>query len=553
MSITVPSGIEPKLPDELAQAIDERLAWAREQDVLRRVWAKDASLWGAGEDDPAGRLGWLTIAERSLAQLDGAIAFAEELRAEGVGDCVLLGMGGSSLAPEVLWRTLGARAGFLRLHVLDSTHPDAVARLQARLTLERTLFLISSKSGGTLEPRAMQAYFHALAPDGRRWAAVTDPGTALEALARAQGFRRTFHGAPDVGGRYSALSAFGVVPGALIGADVGALLERAQAAAGEDDPAGAPEASRAVWLGLALGELARRGRDKLTLVVDAPLGSLGLWLEQLIAESTGKRGTGIVPVADEPLGAPEAYGADRAFVHLCDATAAGDGEAARRLDALASAGHPVIALPFTDARDLGAIFFDWELAVAVAGAVLGVNPFDQPNVQEAKDLTNATIAAYVREGRFPPEDGEAVDAGRAGGALRALLAHVRVGSYVATMAYLAGDPALDAALARLRTAIRARTRAATTVGYGPRFLHSTGQLHKGGPPSGAFLQLVDEGRAGVEVPSAGYDFAALVRAQAIGDAGALRRRGLPFLRVHVGEDAAAGVRALAGALERDVG
>jgi glucose-6-phosphate isomerase len=540
-----------RVTDAQARAIHERLKWAHDTQLLARSWGRDDSLWGAGEDAPSERLGWLTIAERSLQELDAFEDFTRELRSEGFSDCALLGMGGSSLAPEVLWQTFGAADDGLRLHVLDSTHPGAVAQLQRRLELERTLFLVSSKSGGTLEPRSMHAYFHSLVPNGRQWAAVTDPGTALEALAREQGFRETFHGAPDIGGRYSALSAFGVVPGVVIGAPMRTLLERAQATVRDARAATLPEHVRAARLGLALGALAQEGRDKLTLIVDAPLRSLGLWLEQLIAESTGKQSVGIVPIADEPLGPPEVYGEDRVFVHVCDMDNR-DGATLQALDALGAAGHPVLPVTFTDAADLGVLFFDWELAVAIAGAVLGINPFDQPNVQEAKDLTVATIEAYARDGDFPQEDAAAVAGDAATGGLRELLTHAAAGSYVATMAYLAPDPALDVALTRLRTVIRERTRAATTVGYGPRFLHSTGQLHKGGPPSGVFLQLVDNAQPELEVPGAGYDFAALVRAQAIGDGNALRRRGLPFLRIDVGEDAAAGVMALAAALESEV-
>lgn len=544
-----PASVEARLTDEQARAIGARAAWAQDEAVLRRVWSRDDSLWSAGDDTPSDRLGWLTIAEQSLEHLDEVLALAAALRDEGFTDCALLGMGGSSLAPEVLWETFGARDGGLRLHVLDSTHPDAVAALQATLPLDRTLFLVSSKSGGTLEPRSMHAHFHALVPDGRQWAAVTDPGTALEQLAREQGFRAVFHGAPDIGGRYSALSAFGVVPAALIGADVRGLLERAEVAARAADPSLAPGDAPALWLGLALGELARQGRDKLTFVVDEPLASMGLWLEQLVAESTGKHGKGIVPIADEPLGAPGVYGDDRVFVHLRRTDGTGD-TACPKLDALGDAGHPVIHLPFDDALDVGALFFHFELAVAVAGAVIGINAFDQPNVQSAKDLTVSTIEAYVRDGAFPAADASSVRGEEAAAALRALLdEHAGLGAYVATMAYLApGDAAVDEALTALRTAIRARTRAATTVGYGPRFLHSTGQLHKGGAPTGVFLQLVDASTTAVDIPGAGYDFAALVRAQAIGDGQALTSRGLPFLRVELDGGAAAAIGALAAGL-----
>ncbi|MBS1869072.1 MAG: bifunctional transaldolase/phosoglucose isomerase [Actinobacteria bacterium] len=525
-----PASVEARLTDAQAQAIGARAAWAHEQHVLRRVWAKDDALWPAGDDKPSQRLGWLGVADQSLEQLGDVLELARELHAEGFTDCALLGMGGSSLAPEVLSRTFGASG--LRLHVLDSTHPDAVAALEAALPLDRTLFLVSSKSGGTLEPRAMHAHFHARVPDGRHWAAITDPGTSLEQLAREQGFRRVVHGAPDIGGRYSVLSAFGVVPAALIGADVRGLLARAEVAARAADPSLPPGHAPALWLGVALGELANGGRDKLTLVVDEPLESFGLWLEQLVAESTGKRGKGIVPVAGEPLGAPEEYGEDRVFVHLQRTSGEGDADVAAKLDALVGAGHPVIAFPFDEPLDLGAQFFHWELAVAVAGAVIGVNPFDQPDVQSAKDATVATIEAYVRDGSLPEEP--AVSGAQAAEALRELLdAHAQAGAYVATMAYLAPDPAVDDALTALRTAIRRRTQAATTVGYGPRFLHSTGQLHKGGPPTGVFVQLVDRSDTQVDVPGERYDFATLVRAQAIGDGQALRARGLPFLRVEL--------------------
>jgi transaldolase/glucose-6-phosphate isomerase len=565
-----PASVEARLTDEQARAIGARAAWAQDEQVPRRVWSRDDSLWPAGDDKPSERLGWLTIAEQSLEHLDDVLAFVEELRTEGFTDCALLGMGGSSLAPEVLSQTFGSGVpepaawpaeagpppgiadGALRLHVLDSTHPDAVAALEAKLPLDRTLFLVSSKSGGTLEPRSMHAHFHALVPDGRQWAAITDPGTQLEALAQDEGFRRVFHGAPDIGGRYSALSAFGIVPAALIGADVRGLLERAEVAARAADPSLPPGHAPALWLGCSLGELANGGRDKLTFVVDPPLTSLGLWLEQLVAESTGKRGKGIVPIADEPLAGPEEYGADRVFVHLHRTSGEGDAAVAAKLDALADAGHPVIAFPFDEPLDLGALFFHFELAVAVAGAVIGLNPFDQPDVQAAKDLTVATIEAYVRDGAFPAEDAGSVGGDEAAVALRELLdAQAGLGTYVATMAYLAPDPAVDGALTALRTAIRHRTKAATTVGYGPRFLHSTGQLHKGGAPIGVFVQLVDDSDTTVEIPGQRYDFAALVRAQAIGDGQALRSHGLPFLRIELDGDRAAAIERLATALGAD--
>jgi transaldolase / glucose-6-phosphate isomerase len=378
---------------------------------------------------------------------------------------------------------------------------------------------------------------------------VTDPGTALESLAHEQGFRRTFHGAPDVGGRYSALSAFGVVPAALIGADVRGMLERAEVAARASEPGLAGGQAPSLWLGLALGELALSGRDKLTFVIDPPVEGLGLWLEQLVAESSGKRGRGIVPIADEPLGAPHEYGPDRVFVHVHDEHR-DDAETQRRLDALAAAGHPVVTIPFAERRDLGAQLFHAELTTAVACTVLEVNAFDQPDVQAAKDLTSATIDAYLRERRLPADDAPAHAGAAAAEALRALLdAHAGPGAYVALLAFL--PPRFDAALTALRLAIRRRTGAATSAGYGPRYLHSTGQLHKGGPPSGVFVQLVHERPDEQPIPGLGYGFATLLQAQALGDGRALRERGRPFLRIEVGEDPAAAIEALAAALEED--
>ena len=402
-----PASIEAHLTDAQARAIGARAAWSCDQNVLRRVWSKDDSLWGPGDDKPSERLGWLTIAEQSLEHLDDVLAFVDEVRADGFTDCALLGMGGSSLAPEVFRQTFGTADGFLKLHVLDSTHPDAVAALEAALPLDKTLFLVSSKSGGTLEPRSMHAHFHALAPEGRQWAAVTDPGTALEALAQEQGFRRVFHGAPDIGGRYSALSAFGVVPAALIGADVRGLLERAEIARARPTRRWRPATRRrcgsgsrwASWRSAAATSSRSRRRAA---------RPTGLWVEQLVAESTGKHGKGIVPIADEPLGDPGEYGDDRVFLHLQNGRGEGDAERSSRLEALADAGHPVIVIPFEEKIDLGAVMFHAEMAIAVAGVVLGINSFDQPNVQAAKDLTVATIEAYVRDGSFPSADAGSV-------------------------------------------------------------------------------------------------------------------------------------------------
>ena len=555
-----PKGIDTRLAAEDAEPIGERVSWADEQHVQRRIWRKDHSLWSPERKEVTDRLGWLRVSEEMLEHLDELEEFAARAQADGLTDCVLLGMGGSSLAPEVLRRSFGDDGG-LRLHVLDSTHPDTVARVGSEAPADTSLFIVASKSGTTLEPTCFYRYFRGQIADPDRFVAITDPGTPLEDLGRSEGFRHVFRANPEIGGRYSALSDFGMVPATAAGIDTREVLERAEVAVHTTMPTLPCSRSGPLWLGLAIGELARRGRDKLTFVVDEPLSSFGLWAEQLVAESTGKHGTGIVPISGEPLGQASAYGEDRVFAHLRNGSAP-DGDADRGLAELADAGHPVIEVPFEDPVDLGALFFTWEFAVAVAGAVLGINPFDQPNVQQAKDLTSEVIDSYVREGGFPPEEPAATDgplsvfetdSGTVGDALAALLSDAGPGRYFATLAYVPESPGADAALVALRTAVRDARRCATTTGYGPRYLHSTGQLHKGGTPSGIFLQVTSEAGARVEVPEAGYDFGALVRAQAIGDLRALRQNGLPALRVHITGDPADGLRALTDAVAAAVG
>ena len=544
-----PPTIETAIPDALEPAIAARVKRAAEERVPQRVWRKDDTLWGeAGAPEVGNRLGWLTVTEQMREALPELHEFVRQCRADGLTDAVLLGMGGSSLAPEVIRRSFGERANGLRLHVLDSTDPGAVLAVERLVDLERTLFIVSSKSGGTVEPMSFFHFFHARVREalgdgeaaGDRFVAITDPGTSLVELASDNGFRRVFENDPDIGGRYSALSYFGLLPAALMGADVEALLDSAQVAeqacANYDHSA----SNQGLWLGLSLGELALQGRDKLTLAVSEPIESFGLWAEQLVAESTGKQGKGILPVADEPLGAPEAYGDDRVFCHLRDPDAAApDAEAAaERIRALAEAGHPTLTLNGHGAEDLGRIFFFAEFATAVAGWVLGINPFDQPNVKEAKDNTNSVLEQYTRDGVLPEID-DADDE-----ALRRLLADAAPPRYVAIMGYVEPSEAFDAAVAELRATIRDATRATTTFGYGPRFLHSTGQLHKGGPPNGIFLQLIHDGGEDLDIPGAGYSFGTLKHAQAIGDLQTLRAHGLPAERVLLDGDAAGAVRDL---------
>ncbi|MEA2386266.1 MAG: transaldolase / glucose-6-phosphate isomerase [Thermoleophilaceae bacterium] len=531
-----PSTFDSNIPDDLEPAIAAQVKRAADEEVARRVWRKDETLWGGPGPELGNRLGWLTISETMLEQCADLSAFVDEVRRDGYTDCALLGMGGSSLGPEVIRQSFGPLERGLRLHVLDSTDPGAVRELEGSLDLAKTLFLVSSKSGGTIETLSHFRYFFERAGgNGAQFVAITDPESPLQQLAEEHGFRRVFRNDPDIGGRYSVLSYFGIVPAALMGIDVAAVLERAQIAEQvcrhDDDSA----SNSGLWLGIAMGELANNRRDKLTFVVEEPLSSFGLWVEQLIAESTGKEGKGTLPVADEPLAGPDAYGDDRVFVHL---RSGGEGAHDQAVAELARAGHPVFTLDAEGPEDLGRIFFFAEFATAVAGWVLGINPFDQPNVQEAKDNTAKVLEQVQADGALPEVE-EGTDE-----ALRDLLASAAPPNYVAIMGYVQPSDAFDEAIAELRSAIRELTRCTTTFGYGPRFLHSTGQFHKGGPPTGLFLQLIHDGAEDVQIPGAAYTFGTLKNAQATGDLQTLRAHGLPAERVRLEGDAADGVRQL---------
>jgi transaldolase/glucose-6-phosphate isomerase len=529
-----PPTIQAQIPDDLEPRIAERVRKAMVEDVAHRIWKKDDTLWGpAGQAEVANRLGWLTFVDTVLEAVDDLEAFAREVRDEGFHDVVLLGMGGSSLAPEVIRQSFGAQDGWPALHVLDSTDAGAIRTVAAHVDLEHTLFLVSTKSGGTIETLSLFRYFWSLRPEGRQFVAITDPGSGLADLASEHGFRRTFLNDPEIGGRYSALSYFGLVPAALMGADVRGVLERAGVAEQNCLTFDSSNTNSGLWLGLAWGELALAGRDKLTYVVDPPLQSFGLWVEQLIAESTGKQGKGIVPIVGEPLGEPDAYGDDRTFLYLRHVDQP-DADTDAKVDALAKAGHPVIIRTIHGPTDLGRLFFFAEFAIAVAGWVLEINPFDQPNVQEAKD---ATARVLDESGEDQPDaDDEA---------LRALVSGLDAPGYLAIMGYLEPSEDVDAAVTELRAAVRDAKHAATTFGYGPRFLHSTGQLHKGGPSAGRFLQLVHDSEPDVAIPEAGYSFTRLKHAQAIGDLETLRAHDLPAERVTLSGGApAAGIRAL---------
>jgi transaldolase/glucose-6-phosphate isomerase len=538
---------------QLQPDVDQRLAALQKEGAVRRIWAKDPTLWSP---DPAkgveirDRLGWLNVAEKMLEH-------AAELRdvakaGQAYTDVVLLGMGGSSLCPDVLRNTFGPIKGHPRLHVLDTTDPATILSTRRKIQLASTLFVVASKSGETTETLSHFAYFWdqvqksgAGARAGRQFAAITDPGTSLEKLAKDHDFRWIFPGSPDIGGRYSALSHFGLVPGALMGVDVEELLQRAKqmASACEDS---VPETNPGVWLGAVMGQLALKGRNKLTLITSPKVATFGYWVEQLIAESTGKQGKGIVPIEGEPVGRPPVYGNDRLFVYI---RMDSDGPN-RAVAALEKAGQPVVTLTLRDKLDLGGEFLRWEIATAIAGSILGIDAFDQPNVQESKDNTKRVLAIYKSKGKLPAADSTSASKARAG--VKALLAKAKPGAYLATMAYTARTPTSEAAIAAIRTAVRDSTRIATTAGYGPRFLHSTGQLHKGGPKTGLFLQVVQQDTTDVPIPGQPFSFSILKQSQSLGDLQSLSSRRLPVLRVTLGKDPAAGWKALVSAVRSAV-
>ncbi|MBA3303784.1 MAG: glucose-6-phosphate isomerase [Acidimicrobiia bacterium] len=497
------------IADAVAGAIHDLV----ERDALHRMCVRDHTLWSDDPTEIADRLGWLSVVGEMAEQVGELEAMAAEAAADGLRHAVLLGMGGSSLFPEVLWRSFGSGPAHLDLTVLDTTDPAAIARVSAELDLDACLFVAASKSGTTIETTSQLAHFWELTGgDARRFMVVSDPGTELARLGQERGFRRVYENRPDIGGRYSALSHFGVVPGALLGYDVARLLERAAEAAEALGPAVPAADHPAVRLGAALGAAAKAGRDKLTLVLPDEIATFGLWLEQLVAESTGKQGTGILPVAGEALGPPEVYGDDRLFVSI------GGADRHTGLDALAEAGHPVVELAFEGPDDLGALVFLWEMTVALSGAVLGIIPFDQPDVASAKEATGKVLDAGLPDIEHTP--------------VAELLEAVRPGDYLAIQAFVdPGDSALLEGIEQARLRLRDRLRVATTMGVGPRFLHSTGQLHKGGPPSGVFLQVLGDPGPDVPIPGQPYGFGTLIQAQAAGDLQALRDRGLRAGRV----------------------
>ncbi len=556
------------------EAVRDALDDLHAQDFVRRIWAKDPALW---HEDPAHQavirnaLGWLALSEQQIRHVSRLQAFADEVKNAGFTHILLLGMGGSSLCPEVYRMTFGVIQGYPELHVLDSTVPSQVRSFEERVDLEHTLCIVASKSGSTTEPLVFQKYFfermRRIRGDraGENFIAITDPGSLLERLARELRFRDIFPGVPDVGGRYSALSNFGMVPAAAMGVNVEALLRQAERMRRRCDSTVPVADNPGITLGVVLGTLAKAGHDKVTFITSPAVSDLGAWLEQLIAESTGKEGMGLIPVDDEPLGVPHVYGNDRVFVYIRYADGAVPEQDAT-VDALQSAGHPVVRIDCTSLVNLGQEFFRWEMATATIGSLLGINAFDQPNVQESKEFTKFYLDEFKQNGRLPEEspvitDGDvrifADDANRQAlngasslpHAVAAHLSRVRTGDYVAINAYLERTPAVHDAFQRIRIIIRDAKRVSTTLGYGPRFLHSTGQLHKGGPNSGVFLQVTADQKADLDIPDEPYSFGTLAAAQALGDMKSFCTRNRRVIRIHLGCDVEEGLRRIQKAME----
>ncbi|HEX3469399.1 MAG TPA: bifunctional transaldolase/phosoglucose isomerase, partial [Candidatus Elarobacter sp.] len=573
------SGAPPRIALALGdgtKAADEALARLVADGFLAKLWAHDPSPWSSAPDHVEiikHALGWVEIAQQTHAQTGELREFAQ-VCAKRFDHVVVLGMGGSSLAPDILRATFGKTAGFPALHVLDSTDPQQIKALDDSLDIARSLFIVASKSGTTTEPDAFFRYFFVRAQQtvgaanaADHFIAITDPGTKLEQEAKDTGFLRTFVNDPNIGGRYSALSYFGMVPAALAGYDVTAILDRAINAMHANARTVAPQDAPGVRFGAAIGALAKAGRDKLTIVTHPAVEAFGAWAEQLIAESTGKSGTGIVPIEGEPLGEPSAYGKDRVFVYVGATLPDAPAEIEARLNDLGAAGHPVIRLTMSDTLDVGEQFYLWEIATAAAGAILGIDAFDQPNVQESKDNTKRLLAEFTAEGRFSePEPRVSTDdalvipltgshAAAFGidlaSAVAAITGQVKAGDYVAFNAYVPMNDDDREALQRLRTTVRDALKVATTVGFGPRFLHSTGQLHKGGPNSGVFFQLTYDPPFDLAIPGM-VGFRTLQRSQALGDFESLDKRDRRGARIHFRGDVKDGLAALTAALDAAV-
>ena len=563
------------VPPVLRDAFDRLAAEWEADNKIARLWHGDAGLW-TGADE--GRwLGWLRAVPASDSAMESLRKLVHDVAAGGFEHAVLMGMGGSSLCPDVLRQCFERPDGAPRLHVIDSTDPAQVRAVDKSIDYRRALFIVSSKSGTTLEPDLFLRYFVARARQelggqvGARFVAVTDPDSQLDRLAQAERFGRLFHGNPSIGGRFSALSNFGLVPAAIMGLDVQRLVARAAAMRAACGPGAPLRENPGATLGLLLAAGACAGRDKLTFVMSLAYRPLGAWLEQLLAESTGKNGAGLIPVDGEEVGPPDVYGKDRLFVHVCD-QAAPDAEQDRAVEELEAAGQPVVRLALRDGYDLAAEFYRWEFATAVAGSAMGINPFDQPDVEASKVETRRLTAAYEADGALPAEeplvrDGEIAvyadrlnaaaleSAARSGSAESLLATHINrigPGDYLALLAYVEMSDVHARPLQRIRHAVRDACGAATSVGFGPRFLHSTGQLYKGGPNTGVFVQITCDDGADLPVPGRGYSFGLVKAAQARGDYQVLSGRGRRLLRLHLAGDVANGLNRIADLVERRV-
>ena len=557
-----------KLPEALDQAVQKSLEQWRADGTVRKLWARDASVWTG--DDEAKWLAWLDIVDERLANIGELLKFQADIQQAGFTHVLLLGMGGSSLGPEVLGLTFGHRAHWPELHVLDSTDPQQIKSFENKVDLAKTLVIVSSKSGGTLEPNILKAYFWARMQEavgedkaGQHFVAVTDPGSHMQKVAEGDGFRQIFFGNPQIGGRYSVLSNFGLVPAAAIGIDIEQFLLSAARMVRSCSPGTPPSANPGVLLGSILGVAGVHGRDKVSIIASPGIADLGAWLEQLIAESTGKIGKGLVPIDNEPLAAAKLCGEDRVFAYLCLADAPDPAQEAA-VAALEKAGQPVVRVSLNGHQEIGQQFFLWEFATAVAGSIIGINAFNQPDVEASKIKTRELTDAYNKSGSLPPEspfatfDGvklfadernaAALKGDSLEGVLRALFAQVHAGDYVGLLAYVERTEARIETLQKLRTAIRDAKHVATVAEFGPRFLHSTGQAYKGGPNSGVFLQITADDAHDLSVPGETYTFSVVKAAQARGDFDVLAERGRRALRVHLGSDVDAGLASLSAVM-----
>jgi glucose-6-phosphate isomerase len=568
------SRLKTSLPESLAATVKATIADWQSRGKMQRLWNRDASLW-TGSDE-ANWLGWLDIVDEQIAQHDQLVKVAKEVQTRGFQHVLLLGMGGSSLCPEVLYMTFGRTPQFPTLHVLDSTDPAQVKAFEHQIDIPKTLFIVSSKSGSTLEPNIFKQYFFERTKQvvgtgkaGSQFIAITDPGSKMQQVAEADRFLHIFFGRPSIGGRYSALSNFGMVPAAVMGLDTKKFLTRAAEMARGCGAGVSIEENPGAVLGIILGTAANAGRDKITIITSPAISDLGAWLEQLLAESTGKVGKGIIPVDREALTTPDVYGSDRIFVYV-RLESGTDADQDAKVAAIEKAGHPVVRITMADTYDLGAEFFRWEIATAVAGSIIGINAFNQPDVEASKIATRNLTSEYEKTGSLPAETPVIEDAGvklftdeknatelakgaggdkSLAGYLKAHLARINAGDYFAVLGYIQMNTEHEQSLQALRHRVRDKKRVATCLGFGPRFLHSTGQAYKGGPNSGVFLQITCDDSVELPVPGQKYTFGIVKAAQARGDFQVLAERGRRALRVHLGSNLKAGLATLQAAVQ----